>query len=528
MIKTDITLPLKYNTADLLDAVRMALPREEINADGVFIIRRTLVSNGDGKPHYKASVGVALSEDRERALLKIKRFTACPEYSLTLPSFTADFRPVVVGFGPAGMFAALSLAEAGANPIVLERGLPVEERARRIDTFNRLGILDTECNVQFGEGGAGTYSDGKLKSGAMDKYKMKVLSDFVDAGATEDVLYSTTAHLGTDRLGDIVKNIRQKIISLGGEVVFSARVCDIEIKDEKIRSVTYEKDGNLVKVPTRAAIFATGHSARDTVRMLKGFGLPIEARGFGIGLRIEHPREYMNGIVYRDDAAYIDETASYHLVTHLPNGRSVYSFCMCPGGTVVAAASEEGGIVTNGMSELARMGDNSNAALLVSVTPADFGSDDPLAGFELQRKIEATAFALSGDYRAPAFRLADFLEGRADSTPGGVKPSYPRGTVIGSPDTYLPEYITQSLRLSIPDFDAWLHGYNYGDAVLTGPETRTTSPIRILRTELGEAEGFSGIYPTGEGAGYAGGIVSSATDGIRQAEKLILAYSKAD
>ena len=201
---------------------------------------------------------------------------------------------------------------------------------------------------------------------------------------------------------------------------------------------------------------------------------------------------------------------------------------MCPGGTVVAAASEEGGIVTNGMSELARMGDNSNAALLVSVTPADFASDDPLAGFELQRKIEATAFALSGDYRAPAFRLADFLEGRADSTFGGVNPSYPRGTVIGSPDTYLPDYITQSLRLSIPDFDAWLSGYNYGDAVLTGPETRTTSPIRILRGESGEAEGFSGVYPTGEGAGYAGGIVSSATDGIRQAEKIILACSKAD
>ena len=528
MIKTEITLPIKYNTADLLTAVRNALPMERVNVDDILIIRRTLVSKGDGKPHYKASVGVSLGEDRERALLKIKRFSACLEYSLTLPKFTADFRPVVVGFGPAGMFAALSLAEAGARPIVLERGLPVDDRARRIDTFNRLGILDTECNVQFGEGGAGTYSDGKLKSGAMDKYKMKVLSEFVDAGATEDIMYSATAHLGTDRLGNIVKNIREKIISLGGEVIFSARVCDIEIKDEKISSVSYEKDGNVIKVPTRAAIFATGHSARDTVRMLKSSGLPIEARGFGIGLRIEHPREYMNGIVYRDDAAYIDETASYHLVTHLPNGRSVYSFCMCPGGTVVGAASEEGGIVTNGMSEFDRMADNSNAALLVSVTPADFGSDDPLAGFDLQRKIESAAFNLSRDYRAPSFRLSDFLEGRGDSSIGGVKPSYPRGTVISSPDTYLPDYVTESLQLSIPDFDSWLPGYNYGDAVLTGPETRTTSPIRILRTDLGEAEGFSGIYPTGEGAGYAGGIVSSATDGIRQAEKLIRAFSSAD
>ncbi|MBR3680946.1 MAG: hypothetical protein IKL79_02965 [Clostridia bacterium] len=525
MIKTEITLPLKYNSSTLFESVRAALPLERVEQSSIRLLRRTLVSNGDGHPYYKATVAISLSPERERALLKIKhRFTECPEYSLKLPSFRASFRPIVVGFGPCGMFAALALAEAGARPIVLERGLCVEEREKKVNTFHRLGVLDPECNVQFGEGGAGTYSDGKLKSGAMDKYKLKVLTTLVEAGGAEEILYSSSAHLGTDRLSSIVKKIREKIISLGGEIIFGARVTDLSLKDGVLTSVTYERDGERVKVPTRAAIFATGHSAYDTVKMLKDLGLGMEARGFGIGLRIEHPREYINEIVYRGDREYIEEAASYHLVTHLENGRSVYSFCMCPGGTVVAAASETGGIVTNGMSENARMASNSNAALLVSVTPRDFDNADPLSGFTLQRKIEGMAFSLSGEYRAPCFRLADFLDKSEKTTLASVLPSYPCGTVSASPDEYLPSYITDSLRLAMPSLDAWLHGYSYPDAVLTGPETRTTSPVRIVRDENGVAVGFFGIYPAGEGAGYSGGIVSSAVDGIRTAERLIACF----
>jgi uncharacterized FAD-dependent dehydrogenase len=420
----------------------------------------------------------------------------------------------------------LTLAESGACPIVIERGLDVDGRRRKIESFNKLGVLDTECNVQFGEGGAGTYSDGKLKTGAKDKYKYKVLEEFVDGGADESILYSTSAHLGTDKLPGIVKYIREKIISLGGEFIFSAKLTDVTVQDGRLCCVKYERNGETYELSSDTLILATGHSARDTFLMLREKGIPMRAKGFGIGMRIEHPREHINRIVYRDASSFIDESASYHLVTHLPSGRSVYSFCMCPGGEVVAATSEHGAIVTNGMSEYARMADNSNAAILVSVEPKDFGSDDPLAGIELQRRIERAAYDLSASYKAPAVRLAKLLDKNSEGGFGDVTPSYPVGVIEASPYDYMPEYIPSSIAAAMPDFDAWLGGFSLGDAVLTGPETRTTSPVRIERESDGCAPGFVGVYPTGEGAGYAGGIVSSAVDGIKMAEKAIEKHLK--
>lgn len=525
MLKTDITLPIGYASSDIKAAIAERLPITEAQIRAVEIIRRTLDISDTSKPHYKCTVAFSASAEKEHGLMKIRnKVTEYAREVYYAPSVIMPQRPVVVGAGPAGLFAALILAEAGVRPIVLERGLPARERLEKVEIFNALGILDTECNVQFGEGGAGTFSDGKLKIGSVDKYKARIIREFILSGATPDIAYSSTAHLGTDRLADIVVSLRERIISLGGEFIFSARMTDILTRDEHIVAVKYTKDGSENCIDTSAVILATGHSARDTLRHLHSIGIPMEARGFGVGMRVEHPREYINAIVYREAKDSIADTASYHLVTHLPSGRSVYSFCMCPGGTVVAATSNEEGIVTNGMSGYARMGDNSNSAILVSVTPSDFGSSNPLAGIAYQEKIERAAFSLTENYKAPVITLRDLMASSAPRDLASVKPSYPRGVLPISPEEYLPEYITSSVRAGFLDFDAWLGGFMYPDAVLTGPETRTTSPVRILRGDDGMCPTAHGLFPTGEGAGYAGGIISSAADGIRMAEKLLMKF----
>jgi uncharacterized FAD-dependent dehydrogenase len=468
------------------------------------------------------TVGIDLCADREAGLLKMrKKVFSVENTSLEFPISKLTSRPLVIGSGPCGLFAAMMLAKCGARPIVIERGLSVEERKKKVDTFYKFSLLDEECNVQFGEGGAGTYSDGKLKAGAADKYKTEVLREFVAAGANEEIIYSTSAHLGTDKLSDIIRNLRNKIISLGGEFIFSAKLTDIKIKDGRVFSAVYIKNNEVCEIPCENIILATGHSARDVFSMLGRLSVPMEAKGFGIGVRIEHPREYVNRMVYGDDAPTGIETASYRLVTHLNNGRSVYSFCMCPGGTVVAAASEKGGIVTNGMSEYMRDGENSNAAFLVSVTPEDFPSESPLAGIELQREIERKAYGITESYRAPAMTMSDFENRNSPSSFSSVNHTYPLGAEPISIDKYMPDYVTDSLRASISDFDNWMPGFRFGDAVMTGPETRTTSPVRVLRGGNYESLSIKGLYPAGEGAGYAGGIISSAVDGIKCAEAML-------
>lgn len=523
MVKIEIKIDTDYDIEKIKDAIVRDFPVEKSEIGDVVILKKVLKI--DGKREFALTLGVEFTEEREAGLLKMKkRVSECPRYDLEIPEKSFGASPVVVGAGPAGLFAALILAEAGARPIVIERGDAVEDRRRAVDVFFADGTLDSESNIQFGEGGAGAFSDGKLKVGGMDKYKRKVLSEFVSAGASESILYTVGAHLGTDKLPIYVKEIREKIRSLGGSFIYRARLTSLGVTNGKIIYAEYEKNGKSERIPTDRVVLATGHSAKDSFEMLLRMGVKMEAKGFGIGVRIEHPREYINKLVLGEENPPEEiGTASYHLVTHLPNGRSVYSFCMCPGGTVVAAASEKCGIVTNGMSEEARMADNSNAAHLVSFTPSDFGSDSPLAGIELQRKIEKRAFEVAGGgYKAPAITMNDFMRSAKPSSVYGVKPSYPCGVSAVSVEEYMPSAVADSLRAGIRDFDEWMRGFYYPESVLTGPETRSTSPVRIFRDENYMTPGIYGLYPIGEGAGYAGGIVSSAVDGVRCAERIVL------
>lgn len=432
-------------------------------------------------------------------------------------------RPVIVGMGPAGLFAGLMLSRHGYRPVLVDRGEDVDSRVEKINRFWNEGVLDPESNVQFGEGGAGTFSDGKLTTLINDRRCAVVLEEFVKAGAPGEILYHYRPHIGTDLLRNIVKNIRNEIVANGGEVRFKTKLTDIIVEDGKITALKLN-DSEVLRCS--AVLLALGHSARDTFEMLKRRGVYIIPKPFSIGVRIEHPQVLINYAQFGDSAGHpMLGAADYKLVYHSKNGRSAYTFCMCPGGYVVAAASEYNRVVTNGMSEYKRDGANANSALLVGVAPSDFMSDDPLAGVEFQRKWEELAFKLGGgNYMAPAQMIEDFLNDRKSTCLGGVKPTYRPGVALAELRECLPGYVVETMKEAILHFDKKLKGFALPDGILTGVETRSSSPVRIVRDENFTAN-IGGIYPAGEGAGYAGGIMSSAVDGIRAAEKIMERYS---
>ena len=428
-------------------------------------------------------------------------------------------RPVVIGFGPCGLLAGLTLAQMGFKPIIIERGNEVRQRTKDTFGFWRQRKLNTESNVQFGEGGAGTFSDGKLYSQVKDPnhYGRKVMTEFVKAGAPDEILFVSKPHIGTYKLVTMVEKMRAEIIALGGEVRFATRVDDLHITDSKVTGVTLNT-GETLK--TNHVVLAVGHSARDTFQMIHDKGVYVEAKPFSIGFRIEHKQSTIDQARFGDNAGNeILGAADYKLVHHCKNGRSVYSFCMCPGGTVVAAASEEGRVVTNGMSQYSRNERNANSAIVVGIDPERDYPNHPLAGIDLQRQLETLAFELGGkDYSAPAQTIGDFLKGKPDSELGDVKPSYTPGITLTDLSKALPDFAVDAIREAIPAFNKKIKGFSSDDGLLTGVETRTSSPISIKRNKEFQSINTKGLFPAGEGAGYAGGILSAGIDGIKVAE----------
>lgn len=519
VIVSSIKLPICENENAAIEKARAILGVKNSEVKSSHISKVSLDARGHNV-QFVYSVAFNLNQDEKEIVLKKKSANIRYKENIELKiEINRKFKktPVVVGFGPAGMFCALVLARCGCAPIVLERGDDVDSRVESVKNFWANGVLDVSTNVQFGEGGAGTFSDGKLTTRINDERCDYVLDTFVSFGAPNEILYKAKPHIGTDNLRSIVKKIRLEIERLGGKVMFLTKLEDIEIKNDKVTCVKTNK-GN---IETNDVILAIGHSARDTFEMLLSKGVLIEPKPFSVGVRVEHLQKNINLGLY---GKYADDPrlpkGEYQL-SHIQNGRGVYTFCMCPGGQVVAAASEENTVVVNGMSEFLRNGENANSAVVVGVDPKDLGSE-PLSGMNFQRKLEHLAFVEGGkDYKAPCQTLDCFLEGKKGANFSRVTPTYPIGVRECNFEKIFPNYVVDMLKIGFKSFDRKIKGFADGDTVITGVESRTSSPIRITRNERFCAIGFEGLYPCAEGAGYAGGIMSAAVDGIRVAQSIL-------
>ena len=529
----ELRLPLDHPPQALKTAVAERLKIKEASIRQFTVFKRSHDARKKSALLFIYSVDVDLADGSESAVLT--KFADDPKigptpdtsYHFVTPAPTRSFtRPVIVGFGPAGLFAALILAQMGFRPLVLERGKAVRERTKDTWGLWRNKVLDPESNVQFGEGGAGTFSDGKLYSQVKDPRHLgrKVLNEFVKAGAPAEILYVAKPHIGTFRLVSMVEHMRHEIEALGGEIRFQSRVTGLHIEQGHVRGVSLASGE---EIAANQVVLALGHSARDTFEMLHAVGVFMEAKPFAVGFRIEHPQSLIDKARLGPNAGNpLLGAADYKLVYHASNGRAVYSFCMCPGGQVVAATSEPNCVVTNGMSQYSRAERNANAGIVVNISPEDFPENsvnNPLAGIALQRQLETHAFALGGGtYEAPGQLVGDFLAGRPSTRLGSVTPSYQPGVHLTDLASALPSYAITAIREALPAFDRQIKGFALPDAVLTGVETRTSSPLRLTRGDDYQSLNVKGLYPAGEGAGYAGGILSAAIDGIKIAEALAL------
>lgn len=517
----NLKLPLDTDERNLttLAAAALRIPAEDIRS--LKIVKKSLDARRKSDIHYLYSAAVETRGKEERILRRSgKNCELYRPFEYEIPVVRDKNRPVIAGFGPAGIFAALVLAEAGARPIVLERGCSVEERKRRVEDFWNGGELCTDGNVQFGEGGAGMFSDGKLGTGTHDARIAWVLEQLHRFGAPESVCYDARPHVGTDVLTDVVGNMREHILSLGGEVRTLSKLSGLHLEGGALAAVAVDCAAGSYELPCRELILAIGHSARDTFELLHGLGVPMERKPFSMGVRIEHPQSVVGKSQYGEAWERLPP-AEYKLNCRFADGGSAYTFCMCPGGYVVAAASEPGGVVTNGMSLSDRGGKNANSALLVTLDTQDFPGNGVLAGMYWQQEIERRAFdCAGGNYRAPAQTVGDFLAGCASTAPHGVEPTYRPGVTWTDLRTVLPEKICDTIAAALPELTRRMRCFDMPAAVMTAPETRSSSPVRILRgTDLRST--YGGFYPCGEGAGYAGGITSAAVDGIKCAEKII-------